>query len=238
MKKLVGDKNNIPEPFATAYREGRTFLLEHEALKVFNEIGVAFPPNILAKNVDEALDFAQRVGYPVVLKAMSVNILHKSDYNAVVVGIQTDQELKEQYKDLMTRLSKYELVGILVEKQVKKGIELLIGMNIDSTFGPVVAFGLGGILVEAIGDISFRMCPTTTDRAMRLIDEIKTQKMLNGFRGVPPVNRPALAEMIVKVSNLAIDKSDYIKEIDLNPIIANEDGIFGVDARIILKELD
>ena len=231
------DTNKIPEPFATAYNEGRYFLLEHEALKVFESIGVIFPPNKLVKNVDEAVTFAKKIGYPVVIKAMSPKILHKSDYKAVIIGIDSDEALKNQFNDMESRLKKHDLVGILVEKQVKKGTEILIGMNIDPTFGPVVAFGIGGILVEAIGDVSFRVCPTTKERALRLIDEIKTQKMLNGFRGLPPVDRDALAEMIVQVSQLAIDLDKYIKEIDLNPVIANEDGVYGVDARIILKEL-
>lgn len=234
----MADTKKIPEPFATAYNEGRSFLLEHEALKVFESVGIIFPPNKLTKTADEAVTFAKKIGYPVVIKAMSPKILHKSDYQAVVIGIDSDAALKNQFNDMESRLKKHDLVGILVEKQVKKGTEILIGMNIDPTFGPVVAFGIGGILVEAISDVSFRICPTTKQRALRLISEIKTQKMLNGFRGLPPVDREALAEMIVKVSQIAIDLDKYIKEIDLNPVIANEDGVFGVDARIILKELD
>ncbi|NHK31209.1 MAG: acetyl-CoA synthetase [Asgard group archaeon] len=222
-------------PIENAKNEKRDSLLEHEALKVFESVGVKFPANILAKSVNEAINFAKKVGFPVVIKAMSPKILHKSDYKAVVIGIQNEEDLKNKYNDMTDRLEKYGLVGILVEKQVKKGTELIIGMNIDPTFGPVVAFGIGGILVEAISDVTFRSCPTTKKRALRMIDEIKTQKMLNGFRGLPPVDRDVLAEMIVKVSELAISLEDYIKEIDLNPVIANEDGIFGVDARIILK---
>ncbi|HUT81508.1 MAG TPA: acetate--CoA ligase family protein [Candidatus Bathyarchaeia archaeon] len=228
---MKADKN----PFEVAYKEGRTFLLEHEALRVFESVGVRFPANILSTNLDEAMKFAQKEGFPIVIKAMSPKILHKSDYKAVVIGINSEEELKEKYTDMQNRLGKYDLVGILVEKQVKKGTELIIGMNIDSTFGPVVAFGIGGILVEALNDVTFRMCPTTKDRALRMINEIKTQKMLNGFRGLPAVNREALAEMIVTVSEMTVELEDYIKEIDLNPVIANEDGIFGVDARIILK---
>jgi acetyl-CoA synthetase (ADP-forming) len=231
-------KDKIPEQFLTAYQEQRTFLLEHEALEVFEKIGVKFPPNKLVTKLDEATKFAEKVGYPVVIKAMSPKILHKSDYKAVVIGIQNKDELKQQFEDMMKRLKQYDLVGILIEKQVKKGTELLIGMNIDPTFGAVVAFGIGGILVEAISDATFRMCPTTKERALQMINEIKTQKMLNGFRGLPPVDREALAEMIVKVSQLAIDMDEYIQEIDLNPVIANDDGVFGVDARIILKKRD
>ncbi len=234
----MADTKNIPEPFATAYKEGRSFLLEHEALKVFENVGIVFPPNMLANNVDEAVTFAKEIGFPVVIKAMSPKILHKSDYHAVVIGIDSEVALENQFNDMKSRLKKHDLVGILVEKQVKKGTEILIGMNIDPTFGPVVAFGIGGILVEVISDVSFRLCPTTKQRALRLISDIKTQKMLNGFRGLPPVDREPLAEMIVKVSQIAVDLDKYIKEIDLNPVIANEDGIFGVDARIILKKLD
>jgi acetyl-CoA synthetase (ADP-forming) len=224
------------EIFKKAYNEDRNFLLEHEALQIFEKVGIPFPANKLTKSIDEAIAFAEKEGYPLVIKAMSPEILHKSDYKAVVVGIDSKEKLKQQYEDMANRLQKYDLVGILVEKQVKKGTELIVGMNIDETFGPVVAFGIGGILVEAIKDVTFRMCPTTKDRALRMINEIKTQKMLNGFRGMPAVDREALAEMIVKVSEIAMEKIDYIKEIDLNPVIANEDGVFGVDARIILKK--
>jgi len=223
------------KPFEVAKKEGRDFLLEHEALRVFESINVTFPANILAQNAEEAVKFAKKVGFPVVIKAMSPKILHKSDYKAVVIGIDTEDELKNKYNDMVKRLGKYDLVGILVEKQVKKGTEIIIGMNIDSTFGPVVAFGIGGIFVEAIQDVTFRLCPTTKERALRMIDEIKMQKMLNGFRGLPPDDRDALADMIVSVSELAMELDEYIKEIDLNPVIANEDGVYGVDARIILK---
>ncbi|MBD3189847.1 MAG: acetyl-CoA synthetase [Candidatus Heimdallarchaeota archaeon] len=229
---------NISEPFKTAYEEGRSFLLEYEALKIFEEAGVKFPPNVLVKNLDEAIAFAEKEGYPVVIKAMSSQILHKSDYNAVIININSKEELEEEYTDMLNRLEDFNLVGILVEKQVKKGTELIIGVNLDPTFGPVVAFGIGGILVEAIKDVTFRMCPTTKDRALRMIEDIKTQKMLNGFRGRPPVNREEVAEMIVQVSELAMNKKKLIKEIDLNPVIANEDGVFGVDARIILHKLE
>ncbi|NHJ84153.1 MAG: acetyl-CoA synthetase [Asgard group archaeon] len=222
--------------FEKAYKEGRTFLLEHEALKIFESVGIKFPANILAQSLDDARKFAKKHGFPVVIKAMSTEILHKSDFNAVVVGIKDENELKEKYNDMVKRLSKYNLAGILIEKQVKKGIELIIGTNNDPTFGPVVAFGIGGILVEAISDVTFRTCPTTKDRALRMINEIKTQKMLNGFRGMPPIKREELADMIAKVSQLVIDYGQYINEIDLNPVIANEDGVFGVDARIILKK--
>jgi len=221
--------------FEAAYAEGRTFLLEHEALQIFEQAGVVFPPNKLTKDVKAAVAFANKIGYPVVIKAMSPQILHKSDFKAVEIGIVDTAALEEQYTAMTERLKDYSLTGILIEKQVKKGIELFIGMNIDPTFGPIVAFGIGGVLIEAIRDVTFRICPTTKERALRMIDEIQTQKMLNGFRGLPPVDRNALAEMIVNVSNIAVKYAAYIKEIDLNPVIANEDGIFGVDARIVLK---
>ena len=219
-----------------ALKEGRDFLLENEALKVFESIGVSFPQNQLTKTVSAAITFAKKIGYPVVIKGISPKILHKSDYNAVVVGIKDDSELKQKFNQMQEQLKKYNLTGILVEKQVKKGIELLIGTNIDYTFGPIVALGIGGVLVEAIKDVTFSLCPTTKNRALEMINELKTQKMLNGFRGMPAVNREALADMIVKVAQLAYDLTTVIKEIDLNPVIANEDGIFGVDARIILQK--
>ncbi|MEA2071565.1 MAG: acetate--CoA ligase family protein [Asgard group archaeon] len=224
------------EPFTTAYKENRKFLLEYEALTVFENEGIKFPANTLAKEKEEAIAFAEKNSFPIVLKAMSPQILHKSEYDAVIIGINNTKELEEKFTDMQERLKEYNLKGILVEKQVKKGTELIIGINIDPTFGPVVAFGIGGIFVEALKDVTFRLCPTTKKRALKMIDDIKTQKLLNGFRGRPPVDREEVAEMIVNVSELAIKYNDYIKEIDLNPVISNEDGVYGVDARIILKE--
>lgn len=220
--------------FEEIKNENRDALLEHESKMVLQQIGVTVPPSLLTKTEEEAVNAAKDFGFPVVMKLMSRDVLHKTDYGAVVVDIKTEDEVRLTYLDFKQRFANVKIEGVLVEKMVKKGLELIVGTNIDPTFGPVILFGVGGVLVEAIKDVVFRMCPVKKVQALDAIEEIKAKILLEGFRGMPAVNKEDLADLIVKISNLAWDKRDYISEMDLNPIIANEDGIFPVDARIIL----
>ncbi|MCG3216586.1 MAG: acetate--CoA ligase family protein [Candidatus Heimdallarchaeota archaeon] len=223
------------EIFEKVKQENRTALLEHESKKVLRNIGVNIPPSRIITSLDDALIAAKEFGFPVVMKLMSSEVLHKTDAKAVVINIDTEEKVIETYDDFMKRFESFSIAGILIERMVNKGLELIIGTNTDSTFGPVILFGVGGVLVEAIQDVVFRMCPTTKEQALSAIDEIKAKKLLDGFRGMPKVDREELADMIVKLSKLAWEYRDNIAEMDINPVIANEDGIFPVDARIILK---
>ena len=215
--------------------EQRKAVLEHEAKLILKKMGIAVPPSALTNTREEAVSAANSFGYPVVMKLMSPQVLHKTDYGAVVVNLQNEEEVRTTFNDFMNRFSDVKIAGVLVEKMVTKGLELIIGTNTDPTFGPVILFGVGGILVEAIKDVVFRLCPTTENQALQAIDEIKAKILLDGFRGIPKVNKTDLADLIVKLSELAWEYRDYISEMDINPIIANEEGIFPVDARIILK---
>ncbi len=226
---------NNRELFKKTKLENRDWLLEHEAKQVLQNMNILIPPSKLALSEVEAIESAKEFGFPVVLKLMSKDVMHKTDSGAVVLGLSNEQEVKETYVDFMKRFDNVEIAGVLVEKMVKKGLELIIGTNTDSTFGPVILFGIGGVLVEAIKDVVFRMCPVTKEQALGAIGEIKAKILLEGFRGQPKVNKNQLADLLVKISQLAWENRDFIAEMDINPIIANEDGIFPVDARIIIR---
>ena len=226
---------NNRELFEKTKQENRSWLLEHEAKQVLQNMNILIPPSKLVLNEVEAIESAKEFGFPVVLKLMSKDVMHKTDSGAVVIGLSNEQEVKETYSDFMRRFDNVEIAGVLVEKMVKKGLELIIGTSTDSTFGPVILFGVGGVLVEAIKDVVFRLCPVTKEQALDAIEEIKAKILLEGFRGQPKVNKEQLSDLLVKISQLAWENRDFIAEMDINPIIANEDGIFPVDARIILK---
>jgi len=221
--------------FEKIKQENRNALLEHEAKEVLKNIGIKIPPSRLVQTETEAIQSANEFGYPVVMKLISTQVLHKTDVGAVVIGLNSEEEVRSTFIDFMKRFDNVRISGVLVEKMVKSGLELIIGTNIDSTFGPVILFGVGGVLVEAIKDVVFRMCPTTKKQALIAIDEIKARVLLEGFRGIPKVDKDKLADIIVKLSELAWENRDYITEMDINPIISNEDGLFPVDARIIIR---
>lgn len=210
-------------------------LLEHEAKEIMKLIGVSVPLGKVVTSEEEATKTAKELGFPVVMKLMSPQVLHKTDAKAVVVGVKSEEEVIATFQDFMKRFSNVQVEGVLIEKMVSKGVEIIIGTQTDPTFGPVILIGLGGVLVEVLKDVVFRLCPTTKDRALDAIESIKSKKLLEGFRDLPAVNKENLAEITVKISELAWEYRDYIAEMDINPIIANNEGIWAVDARIILK---
>lgn len=227
--------SEINEIIIKARNENRGVLLEHEAKEVLKKMGIQVPPSILAQSEEEAVKAAESFGYPVVMKLMSPEVLHKTDSKAVIIDLNTAEDVKRIYRDFTNRFQQVQVTGVLVEKMVEKGVELIIGTNTDDDFGPVILFGVGGVLVEAIKDVVFRMCPTTEEQALNAINEIKAEPILNGFRGLPVVNKTELAKLIVNVSKLAWEFKDNILEMDINPVIANSSGLHPVDARIILK---
>jgi succinyl-CoA synthetase beta subunit len=233
---MGGDEmDEIGALFEKAIAEGRTALLEHEAKRVLVEWGVELPPSRLARSQEEAVAAAEEIGFPLVMKVMSPWLLHKTDVGAVAIGLQTVDQVRATYSGFMERFADAEVEGVLVEKRVKVGVELIIGTKIDKTFGPVILVGPGGIFVEAMMDVVFRMCPTTRELALGAIEEIRYQKLLDGFRGIPKVDRGGLADLMVKLSELAWEHRERLGEMDINPIIANEDGLYPVDARMILR---
>ncbi len=227
------------EIILNALKEERRKLLEHEALELIKAYGAPIADAGLAKTPEEAGDLAEKMGFPVVLKIVSPDISHKSDVGGVIVGVNSKEEAIEASKKIIENVSKNvpsaRITGILVQKMAKKGLEIIIGGLRDNIFGPVVMFGLGGIFVEVLKDVSFRVAPISYEDAYEMMKEIKSAKLLEGYRGQPPVDKKAIADIIIAVAKL-LEENPEVDSVDLNPVIAYPDGAVVVDARVILKQ--
>jgi len=199
-----------------AVKEGRKTLSEYESRLVIESAGVFVAAAALTKTKEEAIQEAEAMGYPVVMKGCSAELSHKTEAGMVTLNI-TDSDQVAQVFDELTSKAK-NLDGILVEKMVRGSREFVIGLSRDPSFGPCVMFGLGGIFTEALKDVTFRVAPLTREDALEMIDEIKTKKLLGEFRGSPAVDRESLAKALIGVRDLGI-KYDSIAEIDINPLI-------------------
>ncbi|KUK18131.1 MAG: Acetyl-CoA synthetase [Thermococcus sibiricus] len=212
-------------------------LVEPEAKEILQLYGVPVPEFKVATNEEEAVQFAREIGYPVVMKIVSPQIIHKSDAGGVKVNIKSDEEAKEAFNTIMKNAKNYKpdanLWGVIIYRMLPLGKEIIIGMIRDPQFGPAIMFGLGGIFVEILKDVSFRVAPISKDEALEMIKEIKAYPILAGARGEKPVNTEALAEIIMKVGELALELPE-VKELDINPVFAYEDSAVAVDARILL----
>ncbi len=214
-------------------KEGRTFLLEHESREALEACGVPMPKWGFATTADEAVKIAEKTQmYPVAMKIASVDIIHKSDVGGVILNIKNAEEMRAKFNQMMETVAqnapKANLLGVNLCQMVE-GLQCIVGMNKDPQFGPAVMFGLGGIFVEVLKDVSFRIVPFSEGEAGRLIGEIKAKKLLDGYRG-----QGAHKESIIKTL-MAVQKiAEHVKEIDINPLITNKDGSFAVDARIII----
>lgn len=230
----------VKEIIATARKENRTFLLEPESKQLMKEIGIITTDFQVAKNSKEAIKVASEIGFPVVMKILSPQIIHKTDAGGVKLNINSEKETAVAFKEILASAKKYdskaEIRGVLIEKMVKPSTEIIVGVTRDPTFGPAIMFGLGGIFVELLKDVSFRIAPIKVEDAREMIHEIKALPMLQGFRGGPNVKLELIVDVLMKISKLSIDYMDDILEIDLNPIFAYEDKILTVDARIILTK--
>jgi len=221
--------------------QGRKSLVEYEAKQVLKAYGLPLPEEKLAKTVDEAIKYANEIGYPVVMKLMSPQILHKSDAKVVMLNIKNDEELKQKWEEIHENARKYkadaEILGVLIAPMLKPGREIIIGVTEDPQFGHALMFGLGGIFVEILKDVTFRIIPIEEKDAWAMIKSIKGYPILAGARGEAPADMKAIVDMMLKVSQLINDLKDYIKEMDLNPVFVypEGEGAVIVDARIILK---
>jgi acetyl-CoA synthetase (ADP-forming) len=215
-----------------AVAKGQKTLSEYESRLVIESAGVFTAAAALTKTKEEAIQEAETMGYPVVMKGCSAELSHKTEAGMVALNI-TDSDQVAQVFDELTSKAKI-LDGILVEKMVRGSREFVIGLSRDPSFGPCVMFGLGGIFTEALKDVTFRVAPLTREDALEMIDEIKTKKLLGEFRGSPAVDRESLAKALVGVGDLGI-KYDSIAEIDINPLIICGDKPVAVDALVVLK---
>lgn len=214
-----------------AKAQGRTVLLEHEARELMEKCGVPTPQWGFATTLEEALEKAEGM-YPLAMKITSPDILHKTDVGGVVINIRNAEELKLKYQSMMAtvkeKMPDANVIGVNLVQMIK-GIECIVGTNQDPQFGPAVMFGLGGVFVEALKDVTFRVVPFGQAEAAKMLDEIKAKKILQGFRGMK-AHTPSLVATLMAVQTIA----PLVKEIDINPLLTSEEGSFAVDARILL----
>ena len=226
--------------FAEAIDKGITVLNLEESREVMEKAGIPFNKCGLATSEDEAVSMAKKIEYPLVMKIVSPQIIHKTEVGGVRVGIDNDEELKKAYKDILKSAKKHvpdaEIKGILLEEMVK-GTELIIGTTTDPQFGPMIMFGIGGIFVEVYKDVSFRLIPITAGDAREMLQEIKGKALFEGVRGLPAADTKQLVEVMTSVSEF-VNSHPEISEMDINPLLVTEKGLVAVDARIILKEKD
>ena len=223
---------------AKAKKEGRVYLTESESKLLLKEAGIATNEMELAMSRDEAVSISKKMGYPVVLKVVSNDILHKTDVGGVKLGLDSGDEVAIAYDEMMALLKQKAanavIDGVSVQRMAHPGVEVIIGMFKDNQFGPVVMFGIGGELVEVYKDVSFGIVPIPKRYAKQMIKDIKGYPLLDGYRGRDPVDIAFLEDMLLKLSDFAKDNPD-IKEVDINPVMAYADKAIAVDARVILE---
>jgi acyl-CoA synthetase (NDP forming) len=221
-----------------AKKEGRKALLETEAKTICAEYGISVNKFNLAKSEQEAAEQAEKIGYPIVLKIVSPDIIHKSDAGGVLVNLKSAADVEAGFKKIITSVTKYKpeakIVGILVQEMAPQGIEVIVGALKDPQFGQTVMFGLGGIFVELLKDVNFRVAPLTIDDAKEMITGLKAFPLLNGYRNTPVADLDALVQILLNTSRLVMENPE-IKELDLNPVMSYSKGAKTVDARIILE---
>lgn len=219
-------------------RRGRKFLPEPICEEILASYNIPTPPAQLAQKSGEAVRFAREIGFPVVLKVVSPQIIHKSDAGGVMVSIKNGEKVREAFdkitKNTRSYNSKAEIEGIYVQKMAPPAREVIIGAIKDGQFGQVVMFGLGGIFVEVLKDVVFRVAPIDKDEAREMIDEIRGLSILKGVRGERSIDFDSLSEAIANVSRLVVDFSQ-IGQFDANPVCVYPDKLYAVDARIILE---
>ncbi len=226
------------EIFAEAKEENRSILTEIEAKQILSQAGIDCTDTRLARTKEEAVTLSEEIGYPVVLKVSSVDITHKSDAGGVKVDLKDRIAVEMAFDDILAsskkKFPRAVVEGVSVQGMAKPGIEIIIGMTRDPQFGPVLMFGLGGVMVEVLKDVAFRTVPLGKSDASNMIRGIKGYKILQGNRGQDQVDTGYLEELIVKLSEF-IEKTPEIKELDMNPVFAYKDGAIVADARIVLE---
>ncbi len=228
---------SIVDAIDRAKSEGRTVLTEIESKQILDEAGIPTTNAHLATSADEAVKAAKELGYPVVLKIVSPDVTHKSDVGGVRLGLDSPEDVTTAFAEISEAVKRHEpkarIEGVAVQKMAHPGIEVIVGMSKDPQFGPVLMFGLGGVLVEVLKDVSFRIVPLEPRDARQMVREIKGFPALQGFRGQEPADLEALEKLLLKVSAF-VEAHPEIEELDLNPVFAYKDGALAVDARIVV----
>jgi len=234
--------------FKTALEENRTFVLENEAKDIMKEYGIPIPPYTTAATADEAVIKSKEIGFPVVLKILSKDILHKSDAGGVKLNLKNEEDVRAAFIEIMDNAREFGKKkgidvdlsrGVFVTEFTEQGTEVIVGVTLDPQFGHALMFGLGGIFVEVLKDVTFRLIPMQEIDAREMVGEIKAVKILEGIRGQPPRDIDALVDIIMKVSKM-VDENPEIIELDCNPTFVYEKGKGAavVDARILIANPD
>ena len=241
VKRFQVDEEEARALLDKARRDGRTSLDQYEALRLLEVYGLPVPPFAAARSATEAREASKRIGYPVVMKVLSPDILHKVDVGGVRLNLRTSEDVGGAYEQMLQKVSgarpDAKVQGVLIQKMVPAGIEMILGMKRDRQFGPLLMFGLGGIYVEVFKDVAFRLAPVRELGAERMVQSIRASRILQGFRGQPPADTRKLIECIERVSQLAQDL-EAVEELDINPLIvyAEGKGAAAADARILLRK--
>lgn len=225
--------------FSALREQGRILLTECESKDVLGQAGVRVVETELARSKPEAVAISNKMGFPVVLKIASIDITHKSDVGGVKVGLNNESDVGSAYDDILSSVKqknpKAKIHGVSVQNMAEQGVEVIIGMSRDPQFGPVIMFGLGGVMVGILKDVSFRLIPLTEKDACEMIKEIKGYPLLEGYRGQEPCDIHSLERLLLQVSDFIMGNPD-IEELDLNPVFVYGDGAIAVDARIVLED--
>jgi len=234
----LNSMGKVSQIFEEVRKEGRKYLLEPEAKAVCMEYEIPVAKFRVAKNIEETVRFAGETGYPVVLKIVSPDIVHKFDMGGVILNIKSSEEVRDAYERILVNVKKHKpdakIAGILVQEMIPPSTEIIVGATKDPHFGQTLIFGLGGIFVEVLKDVSFRIAPITRSDAEEMITDVKGYQILRGYRDQLPADINAIVEILLNTSRLVTDHRD-IRELDLNPILVYEKGAKTVDARIILE---
>ena len=223
--------------FENAFKNQTKVITEEIAKNILTDYDIKVPRFALVKDVENAVKEANSIGYPLVAKIVSPQILHKTDVGGVKIDLKNEEDVKSAFNDMYARLSKeYNVKGVLLEKMVPKGVEMIVGLQNDSQFGPVIMVGLGGIFTELFKDVSFRVLPITKDDALEMIEELQGKMLLKGYRGSQPINLDMLSNALVNIGKLGFDISPYYESIDFNPIIVYPDNYYVADAKILLGD--
>jgi len=230
---------SVAEVIDNARSQGRTLLTEVESKQVLHEAGIPVALSVLARDAKEAAEAAEKTGFPVVLKVVSPDIAHKSDVGGVRLGLESKEDVEEAFDEIVDAVKAAQpdarIEGVAVQNMAPAGTEVIVGMSKDPQFGPVMMFGLGGILVEVLKDVAFRIVPLEPKDAREMVREIKGFPVLEGVRGQPPADVAALENLILKLSDFIGDHPE-IEELDLNPVFAYPEGALAVDARIVIGD--
>ena len=230
---------SVAEVIDNARSQGRTLLTEVEAKEILHEAGIPVARAVLASDAKAALQAAEKTGFPVVLKVISPDIAHKSDVGGVRLGLESKEDVERAFEEIMAAVKTAQpdarVDGVAVQKMAPAGTEVIVGMSMDPQFGPVMMFGLGGVFVEVLKDVAFRIIPLEAKDAREMVREIKGFAVLEGVRGQRAADLGALEKLILQVSDF-VEAHPDVEELDLNPVLAYPDAVIAVDARIVLSD--